>query len=121
MTFERVWRVRKRYDHIDAEIRPLGSGWELRISRNGCDSKSNGISIHLIVSHGRVAPPRDRAYRQSRPTLSLRGALFATKQSRSPTATIQSAIAAPCHCEELGLGRSNLVIQLPTTIQSAIA
>jgi hypothetical protein len=35
MLSERLWRVRKRYDHIDAEIRPRGSEWELRISRNG--------------------------------------------------------------------------------------
>ena len=35
MSFERLWRVRKRYDHIDAEIRRQGSEWELRISRNG--------------------------------------------------------------------------------------
>jgi len=35
MNFQRLWRVRKRYDHIDAEIRPRGSEWELRISRNG--------------------------------------------------------------------------------------
>ena len=31
----RVWRVRKRYDHIDAEIRRRGTEWELKISRNG--------------------------------------------------------------------------------------
>jgi hypothetical protein len=31
----RLWRVRKRYDHIDAELQPRASGWELRITRNG--------------------------------------------------------------------------------------
>jgi hypothetical protein len=35
MNFQRLWRVRKRYDHIDAEIRPRGAEWELRILRNG--------------------------------------------------------------------------------------
>jgi hypothetical protein len=35
MNFQRLWRVRKRYDHIDAEIRQRGPDWELRISRNG--------------------------------------------------------------------------------------
>jgi hypothetical protein len=31
----RLWRVRKRYDYIDAELQPRGSEWELRITRNG--------------------------------------------------------------------------------------
>ena len=35
MDFQRLWRVRKRYDHIDAEIRRRGAEWELRILRNG--------------------------------------------------------------------------------------
>jgi hypothetical protein len=35
LTPKRVWRVRKRHDHIDAEIRPRGSEWELRILHNG--------------------------------------------------------------------------------------
>jgi hypothetical protein len=35
MPSERLWRLRKRYDHIDAEVRPRGLDWELRISRNG--------------------------------------------------------------------------------------
>ena len=35
MDFVRLWRVRKRYDHIDAEIRRLDAHWELTISRNG--------------------------------------------------------------------------------------
>ena len=35
MSRQRIWRVRKRYDHIDAEIQRLSSDWELRITRNG--------------------------------------------------------------------------------------
>ena len=35
MARQRLWRVRKRYDHIDADIQRLSSEWELRISRNG--------------------------------------------------------------------------------------
>jgi hypothetical protein len=35
MPSERIWRVRKRSDHIDAEIGPHGAEWELRIVRNG--------------------------------------------------------------------------------------
>ena len=35
MPAERLWRVRKRYDHIDAEVWPRGAQWELRITRNG--------------------------------------------------------------------------------------
>jgi hypothetical protein len=34
MDSQRLWRVRKRYDHIDAEIRRRGPQWELTISRN---------------------------------------------------------------------------------------
>ena len=30
MSRQRIWRVRKRYDHIDAEIQRLSSDWELK-------------------------------------------------------------------------------------------
>ena len=32
--FDRVWRVRRRHDHIDALLRPYGTAWELRYTRN---------------------------------------------------------------------------------------
>lgn len=32
--FERIWRVRRRHAHIDALLRPLGTTWELRFTRN---------------------------------------------------------------------------------------
>jgi hypothetical protein len=35
MASHRLWRVRKKYDHIDAEVERRAAGWELRIIRNG--------------------------------------------------------------------------------------
>jgi hypothetical protein len=32
--FERLWRVRRRHDHIDALLRARRSGWDLRFTRN---------------------------------------------------------------------------------------
>lgn len=32
--FERLWRVRRRHDHIDALLRPRASAWDLRFTRN---------------------------------------------------------------------------------------
>ena len=32
--FDRIWRVRRRHDHIDALLRPYGTAWELRYTRN---------------------------------------------------------------------------------------
>lgn len=31
---ERLWRVRRRHDHIDAVLRPRGAQWELQFFRN---------------------------------------------------------------------------------------
>ena len=35
MASHRLWRLRKKYDHIDAEVERRAAGWELRIIRNG--------------------------------------------------------------------------------------
>jgi len=32
--FERIWRIRRRHDHIDALLRPRGGAWDLRFTRN---------------------------------------------------------------------------------------
>jgi hypothetical protein len=32
--FERLWRVRRRHAHIDALLRPRGSAFDLRFTRN---------------------------------------------------------------------------------------
>ena len=32
--FERIWRVRRRHDHIDALLRRRGDEWDLRFTRN---------------------------------------------------------------------------------------
>ena len=34
-TGTRLWRARRRHDHIDAVLSPAGTGWELRFLRNG--------------------------------------------------------------------------------------
>ena len=31
---DRLWRVRRRHDHIDAELREDSSGWQLEFLRN---------------------------------------------------------------------------------------
>ena len=31
---DRLWRLRRRHDHIDAVLRPDGTGWELQFLRN---------------------------------------------------------------------------------------
>ena len=32
---QRLWRVRRRHDSIEAHLRPVPSGWSLQFSRNG--------------------------------------------------------------------------------------
>jgi hypothetical protein len=32
--FERIWRVRRRHDHIDALLRQRHDAWDLRFTRN---------------------------------------------------------------------------------------
>ncbi len=31
---DRLWRVRKRHDHIDAQLREMSGGWTLQFARN---------------------------------------------------------------------------------------